>query len=291
MKRYISAGRKEDLLKEKAEWKMKYDARNQLYKDQEQNYDNARWNWIDNLVSIITKQFQSYIDKLPGLKITADRSWGSVQVNFNYEDRWGESRDNKSLLWSYEVSLKDNGEIKKESNSWSGFQAVTPAQIDDLLNSANFLKAIVDFDWAPVLEEAKSSMPKYSQYVGVKNPNYDEEYKDPGYDKMIREAEVEEATQSGKWIKSIGQYGYPQWYFIVSETPKYYNVVRVSETDLRRVGPDSQYYPEYAKRIKNPQNASSYWVDRIKKDNIQFANPIETKTADELLQLAGTALR
>ena len=33
MKRYIRAGRKEDLLKEKAEWQMKYDARNQLYKE------------------------------------------------------------------------------------------------------------------------------------------------------------------------------------------------------------------------------------------------------------------
>ena len=268
---------------------MKYDARKQVYEDQSRNYHTARDNWVDNLVAIITNQFQSYIDKLPGLKITADRSWGEVEINFDYEDRWNTPRENKSLLWSYKIELTENGEIKKETNSWSGFQAVTSTQIDDLMNSANLLKAIVEFDWAPVLEEAKNTQPKYSNYIGIRDPNYDPDYKDPGYDKMIREAEIEEAVESGKWIRGTSNYGSATWFYIVSQTPKFYNIVTVREGDIRRTAPDSPYYEELANRIKDPKNASPYWIDRVKKDNIGFASPVETKTADELLQLAGAS--
>lgn len=289
MKRYIRSSRKDDLLKQKAEWQMKFDARNQVYKDQERNYHNARWDWIDNLTSLVTKQFQSYIDKLPGLVITADRSWGDVEIRFNYEDHGRDDRERKSLLWDYYVKLNEKGEIKKESNSWSGFQAVTSAQIDDLMNSANLLKAIVNFDWAPLLEKAQQEMPKSKNYIGITDPHYDPDYKDPGYDKMIREAEIEDALESGKWIKGTSNYGSATWFYIVSQTPKFYNIVTVREGDIRRTAPDSPYYEELANRIRDPKNASPYWIERVKKDNIGFARPIETKTSDELLQLAGVA--
>ena len=287
MKRYIRSSRKDDLLKEKAAWQMKYDARKQLYKDQEQNYHNARWDWIDNLVNIVTNQFKAYIDKLPGLIITADRSWGNVEIHFNYEDR--SPRENKSLLWSYEIQLTESGEIKKESNSWSGFQAVTSTQIDDLMNSANLLKAIVEFDWAPVLEEAKKTQPKYSNYIGIRDPNYDPDYKDPGYDKMIKEAEVDEAINSGKWIKAYeGPWNNGSvWYFVFSQTPKFYDVAKFALTNLRwaltHEGPSSEQLLE---EVRNPQTISKYSRDRIKKANLNLANPIETKTGEELIQLA-----
>lgn len=287
MKRYIRSSRKDDLLKQKAEWQMKYAARKQLYNDQRHNYDKAHWNWEDTLSDMINKQFQSYIDTLPGLNIRVDRGFGQVEIDFNYEDRG--NKESKSLLWSYRIRLDSNGEVVKESNSWSGFQAVTPEQIDDLMNSANFLKAIVAFDWAPLLEEAQRTEPKWSNYIGIKDPSYDPEYKDPGYDRMLREADIEEAVESGKWIKGTSNYGSATWFYIVSQTPKFYNIVTVREGDIRRTAPDSPYYEELANRIKDPKNASPYWIDRVKKDNIGFASPVETKTADELLQLAGAA--
>lgn len=284
MPRFIFSNKRDDLIRQRNEWQMKFDARNQVYKDQERNYNKASWDWVDNLVSIVNKQFSSYISKLPGLRIDVDRYWG-VRIRFEYEPR----RDNTSLKWSYSVVLdEDTGKLKKESNSWSGFNAVTPEQIEDLMNSANFLKAIVEFDWAPLLEEAQNSRPKYSQYIGIRNPQNDPAYADPGFDKMIREADVEEAISSGEWIKGIGDYRSTVWYYIKSQTPKYYNVVMIRDSDLKRTGPDSQYYPEFAERIRNPRDVSSYWVEKIKKDNIRFADPLETKTAEELLELAGT---
>ena len=105
---------------------------------------------------------------------------------------------------------------------------------------------------------------------------------------MIRDAEIDEAVKSGKWVKGPNDYGRTTWVFVVSQTPKFYNIVTVREADIRRTGPNSPYYEELANRIRDPRNASSYWKDRVKKDNISFANPIETKTSDELLELAGT---
>lgn len=287
MKKYVRASKRDDLLKEKAAWQSKHDARKQLYEDQYQNYRNARYDWSDNLVDLIKSQFSSYLTKLPNLRITVDAGWGRIEIRFNYEDR--SSNENISLRWDYRITLEESGEIQKESNSWSGFNATTPEQVDDLMNSANFLRALVNFDWKDILNKAKAEQPQYEKYVGVKDPDYDPDYKDPGYDKMIGEADIEEAVESGKWIKGASNYGSATWFYIISQTPKFYNVVTVRERDIRRTSPDSPYYEELANRIQNPKNASPYWVDRVKKDNIGFAKPVETKTADELLQLAGAA--
>ncbi len=282
MPRFIFSDTRDELIQKRDAWQMKYDARKQLYDDQERNYNKANWAWRDNLNSIVTKQFSSYISKLPGLRIDVDRYWG-LRIRFEYEPR----TDNTSLKWSYDVILdEDTGELKKESNSWSGFNAVTPEQIEDLMNSVSFLKALVDFDWLPLLQEAQANRPKYSQYMGIRNPYYDDEYKDPGYDKMIREADVEEAISSGKWIKGPKTWNGTTWYFILSRTPKFYNVLKIDDSNLKNTG--TNYYAEYAERVRHPQDASSYYREKIKKDNISFASPLVTKTPEELLQYALT---
>lgn len=270
----VRASKADDLRKEKQQWQMKYDARKQLYEDQEANYRHAEWNWQDNIVNLIKQQFSSYIEKLPYLDINVDYRWREVEVSFKYAD-WlsKEDRENVSLRWSYSISLSEEGDVKKETNSWSGFDAVTPQQVDDLMNSANFLKAIVDFDWAPLLQEAKESKPKYSQYIGIRDPRSDDDFRDPGYDRMIREAELEDAVGKDIWIK--GDNG-RTWYKIVSATPKFYNIAKVSTWDMRNS-------PEYAL-----QRIADQYPWRVKKDNIPFDRPIETISQDDLIaQITG----
>jgi len=269
MKKYIVSSRKDDLIKEKQQWQMKYDARKQLYRDQERKYDEARWAWNDNIVALIKKEFSSYIDKLPYLEIFADYGWKRVEIRFKYADYLSaDEREDVCLRWSYEIRLNENGELKRESNSWSGFDATTSAQLDDLMNSANFLKAIVDYDWAPLLKEAKESYPDYNKYIGIKDPSYDPDYKDPGYDKMIREAELEEAVGKDIWIQ--GDNG-KTWYKIVSETPKFYNIAKINTWDMRSS-------PEYA--IQRIQRQSPW---RVKKDNVNFDRPITTISQEDLI--------
>lgn len=292
MKRHIRASRKDDLIREQQQWKMRHDARQVLYNEQEGRYDKARWDWKDSVVDLIKKQFSSYISKLPYLEINVDDGWHRTEVRFKYADYLGsDDRADVSLRWSYTIYLTENGQIEKETNSWSGFEAVTPAQIDDLMNSANFLKAIVDFDWEPLLNEAKASVPKYSQYVGIRNPNSDPDYSDPGYDKMIKEAEIEDALNSGMWIKIDSDWGTGRWVYIISETPKFYTYTSIGDWDITHATPENSNIESLKSHITDPKNASSYYVDKIKKDKLRFKNPIETKTPEELIAMIGTAAR
>ena len=292
MKRQIRASRKDDLIREQQQWKMRHDARQVLYNEQEGRYDKARWDWKDSVVDLIKKQFSSYISKLPYLEINVDDGWRRTEVRFKYADYLGsDDRANVSLRWSYTIYLTENGQIEKETNSWSGFEAVTPEQIDDLMNSANFLKAIVDFDWAPLLNEAKASVPKYSQYVGVRDPNHDPDYKDPGYDKMIKEAELDEALNSDMWIKAQGSFGYDKWVYIVSQTPKFYNIISLDDYQITHATESNSNLAQLNSMISNPKDASPYYLNRIKKDALKVTTPVETISPRDLVARIGTAVR
>lgn len=292
MKISVKANKADDLRREKQQWQMKYDARKQLYEDQEANYRTAEWNWQDNIVNLIKQQFSSYIEKLPFLDINVDYGWRNIEVRFKYADWIGrDDRDKVSLRWSYDISLSEEGDVKKETNSWSGFEAVTPQQVDDLMNSANFLKAIVDFDWAPLLNEAKETRPKYSQYIGIRDPRSDDNFRDPGYDKMIKEAELEELLNSGKWIKINSDWGSGRWAYIISETPKFYTYTTLGDYEITHATPENTNMEQLISHITDPENTSQYYTDRIKKDKLKVANPIETKTSEELVAMIGTAVQ
>ena len=268
MKKYLRASKRDDLLKEKAAWQSKHDARKQLYRDQYQNYRNARYEWSDNLVDLIKSQFSSYLAKLPDLRITVDAGWGRIEIRFNYEDR--RSNENISLRWDYRITLEESGEIQKESNSWSGFNATTSEQVDDLMNSANFLRALVNFDWKDILNKAKAEQPQYEKYVGVKDPDYDPDYKDPGYDKMIKDATLDEVIGKDIWVK--GSDG-DVWYKILSATPAFYTYAKIDKWTIRN-GPD------YA--IRRIENAADY-SEKCRKDKLYVKTPVETITQDELI--------
>lgn len=291
MKRHIRASRKDDLIREQQQWKMRHDARQVLYDEQEGRYDKARWDWEDSVANLVRSTFSSYINKLPDLDIQVNNYYygsNGIEISMKYEHLFNESF---SLNWSYNIAMTDKGDIKKETSSWSGFNAVTSEQIEDLMNSANFLKAVVDFDWAPLLKEAKASVPKYSQYVGIRDPRYDDDYRDPGYDKMIKEAEIEDALDSGMWIKIDSDWGTGRWVYIISETPKFYTYTSIGNREITHATPENSNIESLKSHITDPKNASSYYVDRIKKDKLRFTNPIETKTPEELIAMIGTAVR
>lgn len=270
MKKYISASKRDDLLKEKAAWKFKYDARKQLHDDQIRNYRKATYDWSERIVNLVKSQFSSYISKLPNLRVSAESGWNSIQISFNYEDR---NNANISLRWSYTITLKESGEVARESNSWSGFDATTPEQIDDLMNSVSFLKAIVDFDWAPILNKANEEEPKYQQYVGVRDPDYDPDYKDPGYDKMIKEATLDEIVGKDIWVK--GKDYQPVWYKLISATPAFYTYVEMKESTI-------SYSPEYA--LEKVKSDNKYDYRKIRKEKMYVTTPVETITQDEFIK-------
>lgn len=171
------------------------------------------------------------------LRINVDTDWNYVSGRENYTWRVSieahendkRSNDATALAWNWSAKLDIDGNVMKESGSWSGLQAVTPEQIDDLQESVRILRQLNDMDWASILNQA---IPSYNDYIDKEASSKLRDLKSnrPDFDRQILEADVEDAIESGAWIKLQGRPGtdyYREasrgdyWCKIDSMTPKF----------------------------------------------------------------------
>lgn len=135
--------------------------------------------------------------------------------------------DDQALNWNWSVSLTSEGEVKKDSGSWSGLSAVTPAQIENLKESVRVLEILNNIDWVNVLNV---ELPKYEDYVKTKLP------KNENFDQQLLEEDVKDAIAEGKLIKGHGYKYYNSratvFYHVLRETPKQYTVQEIHEDDV-----------------------------------------------------------
>lgn len=160
------------------------------------------------------------------LEINVDSGWDSslkVSIGSNQHDVHNE---HKALSWDWTAYVdRKTGELKKESGSWSGLNAVTTEQIESLKQSAACLEVINSLDWESMLNV---DLPKYEDYVT------DDVYeKDPddgrNFKQELLEADVEDAMNAGLWIKGHGYRWYRPsadvYYKVLKETPSQYEVI------------------------------------------------------------------
>lgn len=281
MKRYINSARNnsgrelENLRKQQAEWRARYDARKAEYLAQLNQYDEAGTAWETGIKSEIEQQFQGVIDKLPRLRIDigTNRYFGTP-ISITFDNAGG--YEACSLCWEYYIKLTDTGEVKFESASWSGLSAVNSMQILDLKNTADFLQAVVEFDgWSELLTRAKETKPDWDSYVTITNPENDSEYRDPGYDKMIQDADLSRYAKKDYWIKGkVRMYGRWEtcWIQILSTAEKSYNIKYVDNYYVR----NNYGYNNVIHRMH---------TDRKYKDKVRFDNPLEVLTTAEFEEL------
>ncbi len=142
------------------------DAKKSEYNVQMDNYRRVVWD-IENNVRLNLEQVLPYNDLI------------DIDVSHNYNYRTGKQylsikisydlnkTKNQSLAWNYSVGLDRDGNIKKESGSWSGLNAVTQEQLDDLEKSIEILKKLNIIDWESIL---KTDVPSVSDYVTTNTP-------------------------------------------------------------------------------------------------------------------------
>ena len=171
MKKYIYAERKEDILKAQAEWQERYNARKAEYDAQIVQYESARADWQNQVDAAIREEFKEYISnlKLGTVSITVKR--GELISNTSVEITY--SSNTCALDWSYKIRLNIEGKIFKDSSAWTGLRATTPEEADDLLASAQFIRAIVNFDWGSLLQKINDEAPRYKNIVTINNPECD----------------------------------------------------------------------------------------------------------------------
>ena len=185
------------------------------------------------------------------LNIHANRRYRNLEVEVN---NGYTSNSNSALTWRWNVYVSRDGEVIKETGSWSGLSATTPENIADLKESVRILEVLNNLDWKQLLS---ATPPKYGDYVKTRPGAR------PDFESELLEADIEDAMQDGKLIKGRGYKYYrssvPVYYRIISEAPKSYEVQEI--------------YEDY---LSNPDR----WPDpyRIQKDKfLQVAsNPLET---------------
>lgn len=141
------------------------DARNNEYNVQKDTYINVV-NDIKYGVKSNLEKILPYSDLL-NINISQEydynndlKSYLGVKISYDLH-----KTADQSLAWNYYVSLDRNGNIKKESGSWSGLNAVTKEQLDDLEKSIEILKKLNDINWEPIL---KTNIPDIRNYITTK---------------------------------------------------------------------------------------------------------------------------
>lgn len=249
---------RDEIIRDRDEYDAKKKQVNDAYDEQYEEWSNALYDVYDSVRSEVEDRLANF-DALD-LEVHVSSGWNDrleVRVESNQHNLHSE---HKALSWDYRASLTKEGEVKKETGSWSGLNAVTEEQLESLRQSVACLEILNSIDWAAILS---TPTPNSDDYITVNK--YDVNRNRPNFEQELKEAEIDEAIQHGSWIKGHGYKWYmpsaPVYYKVLKETPLQYEVIEAWENDVLAGKGDQTY---------------SY---RIKKDTFfQVINyPVEVK--------------
>lgn len=219
----ITASRKDEVLQRKAQ----YDADMKAYEERQEASSRALHEAENNIIKPIQEYLERELSKYSALKFELDlqRSWRKdnkgVRVRIHCNER-NKFDDDVALAWSYEVELDADGNVVRETSSWSGLSATTEAQMTSLKQTVDALEFLNSIDWDALINV---DMPDYNDY-------YDPNDKKPAYqnfEEELKAAELEELVGSNKIIKvnNWGEscpYRGDVWLKLLRETPSMYIV-------------------------------------------------------------------
>lgn len=210
----ILAVNRDEILKRKKE-----------YEENEARYDAEYARYAENMDSFYAGIESSIRDAIGptsiSLSIGVNTRHGKIAVTV---DNGFTPNPDSALTWNWNVQLSDEGEVIKETGSWSGMSATTPENIADLKESVRILEILNNLDWKKLLSQTP---PKYDDYVKT-SPRVR-----PDFERELLEADIEDAVQDGKLIKGWSYKYYRSnvsvYYRIIKETPKSYEVQEIYE--------------------------------------------------------------
>lgn len=267
----IKASRRDDILKEKEEYEADYADRKARYDTQKESYRKADFDAIENLESQIRSKLGNLVE-ICEIDIQCMQSWNDnntydVTIKGNNQSHFDEKR---ALSWNYDVKIDKDGNVKKETGSWSGLNATTTEAIEDLKNTVKALEILQAIDWKTLLLNNKH--PEYGDYITERDPSSEHNKKSVEFDKRLDEADIADIIGTNKAIKSNGgrMYNGIVWKRILKETPSQYTVVE---------------YPNYMFTDTDGTYGPKFYNDyeyRISKDKFMetLVRPFEIKTID-----------
>lgn len=223
-----------DIERQRDEARKRYLNQKSRYNSQRSEFQEKMDEVKDNIKDTILRKLNSAAS--PGfMKYVSIDVKNSLRDNFDIDVNYAYNNSgdkNISLRWQWSVTVSKDGTVDKESNSWSGIQATTPENIDNLKQSLEVMKVLVSIDDKEWYDILTTPSPKYEDYVTQDVDTFNES----DYERRIDEAKLRNAigTQTAfKLYDGNGEYYFKNSYVqIIRETPKRYTVVEWSGTGL-----------------------------------------------------------
>lgn len=247
----INEDRLSDIRAAKDAWDAEYDKQNKIYKDQENKYRHAMYDVADNLQKEVVNAIGNTTINLrvdvDNYGIDAD----SYQVRV-YGNDSNKFDDNIALSWDWKVYLDKDGNVLKDSSSWSGLKATTPEQLNDLEETLRILKLLNNLDWTRLIGNANAKRPKYDDYITAPYPSRSDR---PNFEQQLKDAAVEDTIGKDVLIQGKGSgRNYNSratvWYYVVGATNKQYKMFEFSNYTIQNheeLGDLAEFIHDYAK--------------------------------------------
>lgn len=244
----ITANRKEEVLRRKAEYDAAMKAYNDDWETRRRNYQAAEREVLNPIEDTLNAELSKF--SLLQFDVSADFNFGSlveVRISCNEHSKFD---DSVALAWSYEALLDPStGELKRNTSSWSGMQATTRAQLDSLKQSVDALEYLLTVDWASLLNVQQPDYDKYFEGRLARPEHQD-------FKSELIEAELAECVGTNTLVKvhnfdSSGYGGRTVYVRIVRETPSQYVVNVLTEWTIENIrSGQSSLDNRYEQRVK-----------------------------------------
>ena len=162
----ITASKKDDLMKARQEYDAETNRLNEITEQHNREYRQA----LDADQKAIEKRVAEMIgstsldltikaDPYPSMRsvLNTDETW-EIEVTAHEHDHFNEKF---ALSWNWKIRLDKDGNLAKDSGSWSGLRAITPEQLADLEESVRILKILNNTDWSELLHAPKAKFEDY----------------------------------------------------------------------------------------------------------------------------------
>lgn len=232
MKKFVVAARNRDeIIRRRDEYQSDYEAKKKQHDEEYSNYQRAQHTVLAGVENIVRDMLKNVSAKL-NLEINAEEDWNytsdttGVKISVRSNEHDVHNKD-KALSWNWSVKLNKDGDIVKDSGSWSGLNAITEENLESLRLSVEALEILNHADWNTIL---KVELPKWEEYIKTQVPTN----KAADFRQELEEADLEEAIENRRFIKGLKNSGRMYrgdvYYLVLSESPKQYKVVECPAT-------------------------------------------------------------
>lgn len=178
------------------------------------------------------------------------------------------------LTWNFEVTLDKEGNIKKETGSWSGLNATTLEDVKKLRDIVDVLEILNNMDWYTILSNMKEQYPDWKEYVKTKTidrgtrPNFEADLQALDIDDAIGK----DVLIKGKSLRYDTRFSRDSYYIIRKRTPKQISVTECSVNSVDRYkknNPEDSLF-DIVKRYGMDYNITADKFYDVLPSNIEF---------------------